>query len=427
MREWTRQALRELLDGWWAGEWGNDPAATGEPAVVYRSTDIDDDGHLLEDGGVYRSLSPSKLRMKKLVPGDVLLEASGGAPERPVGRTALFKGTRNEPAVAANFLRTLRPKKGVSSEYLNWALLHLYQQPAIWRYQQQTTGMSNLKVSDYLRHELQVPKSEEQSTIAMILNAVTETIDQTEALIAKMQRVKVGMMHDLFTRGVTVDGEFRAARDVAPQLYKESPLGWIPKAWTCKPLQECVSSDITYGIVQAGPHIEGGIPYIRTGDMQRDYLERETLLCTSASIAHAYKRSEVRVGDIVCAIRATIGKVLTVPPDLDGANLTQGTARIAPSSNVNPRYLLWAMRSPVVQKAIEFRTKGTTFVEITLSDLRTVPVPVPDQADEQYRLAVVLDRCDNALESERASLHKLIMLKFGLMHDLITGHHPVST
>ena len=38
-------------------------------------------------------------------------------------------------------------------------------------------------------------------------------------------------MHDLFTRGVTPDGNLRPTRAEAPQLYKESPLGWIPKEW----------------------------------------------------------------------------------------------------------------------------------------------------------------------------------------------------
>src|SRR5438874_9866754 len=107
MPEWTRQPLRDLLETWWPGEWGDELSTEGEAAVVYRSTDIDDEGHLVEDGGVYRSLSPAKLHAKKLRAGDVLLEASGGAPGRPVGRTAVFNGLREEPSVAANFIRTL--------------------------------------------------------------------------------------------------------------------------------------------------------------------------------------------------------------------------------------------------------------------------------------------------------------------------------
>jgi type I restriction enzyme S subunit len=196
------------------------------------------------------------------------------------------------------------------------------------------------------------PRHSEQKRIAEILSTVDEAIEQTEALIAKYQQIKAGLMHDLFTRGVTPDGRLRPTRILAPHLYKESPLGWIPKEWEVKPLSAFTQHDITYGIVQAGPHVENGVPYIRTGDMAGDRLVREDLLCTSRIIADSYKRSEVRSGEIVCAIRATVGKVLRVPSDLDGANLTQGTARIAPNSKTDPTFLLWAIRSERTQRAI---------------------------------------------------------------------------
>ncbi len=75
------------------------------------------------------------------------------------------------------------------------------------------------------------PQPPQQRRIAEILSTLDETIEQTEALIAKYQQIKAGLMHDLFTRGVTPDGKLRPTRAEAPQLYKESPLGWIPKEW----------------------------------------------------------------------------------------------------------------------------------------------------------------------------------------------------
>ena len=38
---------------------------------------------------------------------------------------------------------------------------------------------------------------------------VDRAIEQTEALIAKYEQIKTGLMHDLFTRGVTTDGRLR--------------------------------------------------------------------------------------------------------------------------------------------------------------------------------------------------------------------------
>src|SRR5260370_32992371 len=96
------------------------------------------------------------------------------------------------------------------------------------------------------------------------------------------------------------------------------------------------------------------------------------LVRTSSAIARSYRRSSVSSGDIVFALRATVGKVLPVTPALDGANLTQGTAKISPGPATDSTFLLWAIRSSNVQSQIRLQQKGTTFMEITLGDLRSI-------------------------------------------------------
>lgn len=74
---------------------------------------------------------------------------------------------------------------------------------------------------------------EPQRRIAEILSTVDEAIEHTEALIAKYQQIKAGLMQDLFTCGVTSDGRLRPACKQSPHLYKDSLLGWIPNEWEC--------------------------------------------------------------------------------------------------------------------------------------------------------------------------------------------------
>jgi type I restriction enzyme S subunit len=50
----------------------------------------------------------------------------------------------------------------------------------------------------------------EQSKIAEILSTVDRVIEQTEALIAKQQRIKTGLMQDLLTRGIDEHGNIRS-------------------------------------------------------------------------------------------------------------------------------------------------------------------------------------------------------------------------
>ena len=149
----------------------------------------------------------------------------------------------------------------------------------------------------------------EQAKIAEILSTVDRAIEQTEALIAKQQRIKTGLMQDLLTRGIDEHGNLRSEQT---HQFKDSPLGRIPVDWEVKELNDLVDEPITYGIVQAGPHIEDGIPYIRTGDMAGETIQVSQLLRTSPKIAKSYKRSSIYPGDIIFALRATVGKVLTV-------------------------------------------------------------------------------------------------------------------
>ena len=71
----------------------------------------------------------------------------------------------------------------------------------------------------------------EQKAISRILDCLDQAIEKTEALIHKYQQIEAGLMHDLFTRGLTANGKLRPPREQAPDLYQETPIGWIPKEW----------------------------------------------------------------------------------------------------------------------------------------------------------------------------------------------------
>ena len=229
------------------------------------------------------------------------------------------------------------------------------------------------------------------------------------------------------TEGPRVDiDENGNIRSEATHQFKDSAIGCIPVEWDVLNLESIVDEPITYGIVQAGLYIEGGIPYIRTGDMSGDSIPLDRLLRTSKRIADAYKRSTVYQMDIVFALRATVGKVLPIPQELNGANLTQGTAKISPSSNFDENFILWALRTSMVSQQILAVQKGTTFFEITLSDLRQLLLAVPKTKAEQTYISHCLITCEQKIQDEKRWLLKQKNTKTGLMQDLLTGKVRVT-
>jgi type I restriction enzyme S subunit len=168
-----------------------------------------------------------------------------------------------------------------------------------------------------------------------------------------------------------------------------------------RPLSDVVAKGtiVTYGIVQAGPEYPGGVPYIRTGDIKNGQIALAGLRHTSPAIASKFRRSTVRSGEIVMSIRATVGTTAVVPEELDGANLTQGTARISPGDEVTPEYLLNFLRSTRCQNWIQEQVKGATFSEITLTRLRELEIPLPPiEAQRQFSkiCAVIRQLCEKA-------------------------------
>ncbi len=202
--------------------------------------------------------------------------------------------------------------------------------------------------------------------------------------------------------------------------YKQTEVGVIPEEWHVSSLQDACQEAITYGIVQCGPHIRGGVPYVRVSDMDKPELDVDGMLRTTPAIAARFSRSTVQSGDLVYALRGKLGEVRQVGRSVAGANLTQGTARLSPREGVISNYFKWAMRSSRVVRQAEIEAKGTTFREITLADLRRICLPIP-HIPEQRAIAAALSDVDALLGGLERLIAKKRGIKQAAMQQLLTG------
>lgn len=114
-----------------------------------------------------------------------------------------------------------------------------------------------------------------------------------------------------------------------------------------------------------------------------------------------------------------------VPPDLEGANLTQGTARISVKSGHCAPFVKYALQSPQVSRHIERIAKGSTFREISIDQLRKTEILLPP-LEEQSRIAAVLATWDRAEASMEMILRAKRRLKRALLQQLLTGKRRFS-
>ncbi len=290
-------------------------------------------------------------------------------------------------------------------------------------------GSTRSRISRTNLGQLEIPKPSlgQQTKIAQILDTLDTQIRQTEALIAKLERIKQGLLTDLLTRGIDQNGQLRPTPDQAPHLYKDSPLGRIPREWEFAELSGIVEPDspITYGVVQPGPVIEGGVPFVRGGDIHDGRIAVSELRTISRHVSEGYKRTILKGREIVMSLVGYPGEVAVVPPQLEGANLARQAALIRIRATVNAEFVVYYLSSNAGKAQVLASSLGSAQQVVNLKDLRTTVVPIPP-VDEQKTIAACIERLAERMETEKSELRKLKSAKTGLMDDLLTGRVRVT-
>ena len=281
-------------------------------------------------------------------------------------------------------------------------------------------GLSN---SGIARTPLRFPPLPQQRKIARILTTVDNLIEKTEALIAKYQAIKQGMMHDLFTRGVDEHGHLRPQYEEAPELYKQSELGWIPKEWNVQRL-----GGITLKIADRDhftpAYVEYGVPMISPKDFVRfDRISFANCQFITAE-AHERNRRKTDIGpdDVVFTrIGAALGKACLVTADMPEFSLLHSAVMIrANTDRILPMYLVHVLKSFYFQSQIGSEIQSIGVPDLGLDKINAFRIKVP-KLNEQGKCAAILNAIDASIASEDRELTALQQQKTGLMQDLLTG------
>lgn len=369
---------------------------------VERSAEIKSNKHQIHGG----ELIVSKLNPRK---GCVLLTKKQDYPTVASTEFVVLDPKAIDPQFAAFMFQSHQVRESISSVVQSVTRSHQRANP-----------------SDITKLWLPVPPLPTQRRIAAYLDRETARIDalvaEKEALLRLLEEKRASLISHAVTRGLNPKAKL-----------KPSGIPWlgdVPEHWEVKELRHIAAkgTKITYGIVQAGPDIPDGIPYIRTSDMSGDFLPEDGYQKTSVEIDQSYARSRVYEGDMVISIRASVGKTLAVPGYLNGANLTQGTAKVSPGERIASRFLFHWMNCHPVQRYLGSISKGTTFKEITLEMLRRTPILVPPMVEQEK----IVQICDRSTEVFRelnndiqTSIHLLREKRTSLISAAVTGEMEV--
>lgn len=189
---------------------------------------------------------------------------------------------------------------------------------------------------------------------------------------------------------------------------------------------------LTYGILQAGPSVAGGVPYIGPSDIpgEGEAPRRASLRTTTTEIAEAYRRSTLAPGDLVVSIGPAYGRVMITTDELDGVNLTQDTVRVACIPGlIHPKLLVWALTSRQAWGFWDLSIQGATFRRLNLGTLGETPIPMIP-VSEQGSVAGYLDRETARIDELIGKTERMIELskerRYALITAAVTGQIDVN-
>ena len=319
--------------------------------------------------------------------------------------------------------KNLLPHPQVDGKFLFYQLQH--QRGAFERYAAGST-FPEINKKDTARVLIPHPADKAiQEKIASVLSCIDTTIEKTEALIAKHQQIKAGLMYDLFTRGVLPNGQLRPPRSEAPELYQGTAIGWIPRDWQYELLDKLALRGSGHTPNKDHPEYwNGGVKWVSLADSYR--LDQLYISETELEISHKGIQNSSAVlhpaGIVVLSRDAGVGKsAITTEP----MAVSQHFMCWKCDQRLDNHFLYYWLQFN--KRTFENIAMGSTILTIGLSYFKRLKIACPVRLEEQQSIASRLRSADATLTALRTDMTKLQKQKLGLMQDLLTGKVQMRT
>ncbi|MDI9418137.1 MAG: restriction endonuclease subunit S [Euryarchaeota archaeon] len=241
---------------------------------------------------------------------------------------------------------------------------------------------------------LPLPHSAEQCKIAAILSSVDAAIEQTDAIIAQTERMKTGLMQELFAK------KFDIAK-----------------------LGDC-SFKPEYGYTTSAIFQPVGPKFIRITDLKDDGVDWASVPhCTCDE--YVLKKYLLKPGDIIFArIGATTGKNYLIKENIN-CIFASYLIRIRCKDMLLPDFLYQFLKTSAYWNQINANKSGRLKEGINIPLLNGILIPLPS-IQEQKKISLILSSIDERLDGEKKYRERLKKLKLGLMQDLLNGRVRVK-
>ena len=343
-----------------------------------------------------------------------------------------FKLTVGRVAIAGKDLYTNEAIAGLTSEQLDHHFLYygLQHWNLLKDVDQAIKGIT-LNKRKLKKIDAHYPSDKkEQAKIAEVLATIDRAIAQTEALIAKHQRIKTGLMQDLLTRGIDEHGQLR---DLSTHRFKSTPLGMIPEEWEVTSLGAFL--DKNGGFVQTGPfgsqlhaeeYVPSGVPTIMPKDITDGQILTDVIDHITEEKAKSLSRHRVKPNDVIFARRGDLSRAAAISEREQGWLCGTGCFLLrAPKSKLDATWLAMTYRFPSIQRQVAANAIGSTMPNLNGQVMKGLIFAFPT-FEEQVAIVERLATGSRVISRNAQRVNKLLRTKQGLMQDLLSGRVSVK-
>lgn len=206
---WDYKRIKFCVSKSFAGVWGDDASGNKNDVRCYRVADFDYEKLSLNDKNpTYRNVDKNTFIQREVKYNDILIEKSGGGDITPVGRAILVN--LQTKAICSNFVHCVKVHSNTHNKFLLYTLHSMYSKRINLLHFNQTTGIQNLKVAEYLSNAIYLPNFAEQQQIAEYLDKKTAEIDSTinkyKMQIDKLKEYRQALITEVVTGKIDIRG-----------------------------------------------------------------------------------------------------------------------------------------------------------------------------------------------------------------------------
>ncbi len=254
-------------------------------------------------------------------------------------------------------------------------------------------GLSpRVKFKDLANYQFLLPPIDQQAQLADLLWAMDDVLESENDVLQENRNLKDSVSNYLLLGKNTITDK-----------YQKSPYGAIPKDWKLVNLFNLRDLNDRYSFtggpfgsdLKSSHYTKEGVRVLQLQNIgEGEFLDNYSIY-TSTEKANQLLSCNIYPGEIILAKMAPVARCCIIPDYDDRYVMSSDGIRLkVDTKHFDNKYVYHALNSIHFRRYAETKSTGSTRARIGLSDLKAIPIPIPNSIVVQKEIVAKLESLD---------------------------------